>query len=147
MNQVLVIDDSVVQRQMMRQALEARGYMVLEAADGAEGFDALLRNPQPLVVLFDYQMPVMDGFALLQMVAGDATILARHAFILATACEESQLPVLFLQLLTRLATPVLLKPVPVDLLQETVRIAAARLPAAADALDRGSTDRVDAAGA
>lgn len=138
MAHVLVIDDNPVQRQLVREVLETRGDVVLEAADGAEGFDTLLHSSLPLVVLFDYQMPAVDGFALLQRVAGDARILERNAFILSTSSGEDQLPALFLQLLTQLAIPILLKPMPLDQLQQAVRVAAARLPPDTDSSAGGT---------
>jgi CheY-like chemotaxis protein len=56
MARVLVVDDESEMRQMLRQALERRGYTVDEAADGRE---ALLRFTlqQPDLVIMDAPQP------------------------------------------------------------------------------------------
>ena len=58
---VLVIDDEAPIRLLCRVNLEAEGMEVLEAADGAKGFD-LARDDQPDVVLLDVMMPGLDGW-------------------------------------------------------------------------------------
>jgi len=63
---VLVVDDEVSILQVTRQTLEAFGYRVLTAEDGARaiGLYALHRE-DVAVVLTDMMMPVMDGPALI----------------------------------------------------------------------------------
>jgi len=58
---VLVIDDDLDIRMVARMILEASGYQVIEAADGAEGLQ-LMRDHQPALVLLDLMMPGVDGF-------------------------------------------------------------------------------------
>jgi CheY-like chemotaxis protein len=137
MTQVIVVDDSPSMRQLMRHAFEAAGWRVSEAADGADGFDALLLSTEPLVVLFDYQMPTLDGFAMLTLVATDAAMVARHAFILMTS-QERVLPTPFVELLTRLNIPLLRKPFAPSAAVEMARHAAQRLPASGSGTDRGA---------
>ena len=57
---VVIADDSIVQRMMARTMLEAKGYRVLEAADGREVVD-LVHRSNPDVVVMDVAMPRMDG--------------------------------------------------------------------------------------
>jgi CheY-like chemotaxis protein len=60
MASVLVADDEFEMRQMLREALERRGYTVDEAADGRE---TLLRfaQQQPDLVITDLIMPEREG--------------------------------------------------------------------------------------
>jgi len=57
---ILVADDSLVVRSMLRRDLEAHGYQVIEAVDGE---DAVIRveAEHPDVVLLDVEMPRLDG--------------------------------------------------------------------------------------
>ena len=65
MARVLVVDDVSEMRQVLRQALESRGYTVDEAADGRE---ALLRfaQQQPDLVITDLIMPEQEGIETIQ---------------------------------------------------------------------------------
>lgn len=67
---ILIIDDSKTARAQLRQTLErARLFReYAEAGDGLEGFKKLLERPVD-VILCDLEMPGMDGFRFLQMLA------------------------------------------------------------------------------
>lgn len=60
MKTCLVADDSAVIRLLARRLLEAGGYQVREAADGAEAL-AACEEDMPDVLLLDWRMPVMNG--------------------------------------------------------------------------------------
>ncbi|WP_395745812.1 PAS domain S-box protein [Prosthecobacter sp.] len=65
---VLVVDDEVTVRQIVKQTLEAFGYRVLVAADGVEASSLFTAHQQDIaVVLTDMMMPVMDGLATIQV--------------------------------------------------------------------------------
>jgi diguanylate cyclase (GGDEF)-like protein len=58
---LLVVDDDMMMRLLMRETLEQSGFAVVEALNGVEAlavFDAV----RPAAVLMDVEMPVMDGF-------------------------------------------------------------------------------------
>jgi len=57
---ILVVDDYEDTRVMIRSALEARGYRVLEATNGEEAVEAA-RHECPDLILMDLNMPQMDG--------------------------------------------------------------------------------------
>ena len=61
---VLVIDDSVIVRDLLTQVLGHAGLQVRVAADGRSGLAAIV-NDRPDVVVLDVDMPAMDGFAVL----------------------------------------------------------------------------------
>ena len=58
---VLVVDDDVTVRQLLRRMLEPAGYTVVEAENGRAALERL-RETSPGVVLLDLMMPEMDGF-------------------------------------------------------------------------------------
>lgn len=64
---VLVIDDELVVRALLRRSLERRGYQVTEAAGGRAGLRALAAESQDLIVL-DISMPEVDGPEVVQRV-------------------------------------------------------------------------------
>lgn len=61
----LVVDDSRTVRRAARRMLEAEGFAVTEAEDGAQAL-AACRAGMPDLVLLDWNMPVMDGLAFLR---------------------------------------------------------------------------------
>ena len=63
---VLIIDDEQHIRQMMRLTLEAAGYQVGEAKDGAEGLDRFGKGDGWDLVVLDQRMPGMDGLETLR---------------------------------------------------------------------------------
>jgi diguanylate cyclase (GGDEF)-like protein len=67
---ILVADDSMVVRAVLRRQLEADGHTVVEAVDGEEAITAC-REYRPDVVLLDVEMPVLDGHATLERIKGD----------------------------------------------------------------------------
>ena len=69
---VLVTDDDPDARALARRHLTALGCTVAEAVDGRDALEWLKDNPTPAMILLDLMMPVMDGFAFLQEVAGHA---------------------------------------------------------------------------
>jgi two-component system response regulator HydG len=63
----LVVDDEPSARVALKTLLEARGYRVQQAGDGAEALERMSELP-PDVVVTDLDMPKMDGMALLKAV-------------------------------------------------------------------------------
>jgi signal transduction histidine kinase len=61
MGSVLVVDDNAQNRALARDTLEAEGYEVLEAGDGATAVERF-RSHTPDCVLMDACMPELDGF-------------------------------------------------------------------------------------
>ena len=64
-NTVLVIEDEIHMRRMLRLCLEGNGYHVVDAATGKAGLDQALQC-QPDVVLLDLGLPDMDGVEVLK---------------------------------------------------------------------------------
>ena len=58
---ILVVEDSNDIRQLLKIVLELKGYQVIEAADGQQAIKQAIEG-QPLLILMDMSMPVMDGW-------------------------------------------------------------------------------------
>jgi CheY-like chemotaxis protein len=124
---VLVVDDDKATRDMLRLLLEDAGHTVLEAIDGEGALAALRAANQGLVVLLDYRMPRMSGLDVLRVVARDAALARRHAYMLVTVsprlCQEH-----LKALAGLLQVPLVAKPFKMDVLLEAIDQAAATLP-------------------
>jgi len=57
---ILVVDDSALVRNMMKQGLSQQGFEILTANDGQEGYDAAVEH-EPDLIVTDFNMPKMDG--------------------------------------------------------------------------------------
>jgi CheY-like chemotaxis protein len=67
---VLIAEDNAVNRELLRELLEARGYTVDEAGDGLEALEKMAQS-KPDALLLDLNMPVLDGFATLEKIRQD----------------------------------------------------------------------------
>jgi len=70
LKKVLVVDDSITTRTLERNILENAGYQVSQAADGMEGWEKMQAESFDAVV-FDIEMPRMNGFELTEKVRQD----------------------------------------------------------------------------
>jgi CheY-like chemotaxis protein len=64
---ILVVDDDIVVRNMVREVLMDHGYSVWVAENGVEALD-LLQQLTPDLILLDIAMPQMDGIEALRRV-------------------------------------------------------------------------------
>lgn len=63
LQRILVVDDDETFRLIAREALQRKGYSVVEASDGAVALETARRFP-PNLVLVDIMLPGVDGVAL-----------------------------------------------------------------------------------
>ena len=63
MARILIIEDELPMRTALKDCLEAEGYRVLSASDGASGLKRAIEE-KPDLVLLDIMMPRLDGYAL-----------------------------------------------------------------------------------
>jgi CheY-like chemotaxis protein len=69
---ILVADDEVLIRSLIRQGLEAAGYFVLTASDGEQAMDLSRKFPSSIHALItDVIMPKLDGIALRRQILGE----------------------------------------------------------------------------
>ncbi|MBN2809623.1 MAG: response regulator, partial [Deltaproteobacteria bacterium] len=70
---VLIVEDSLDDRTLLRYSLERHGCQVFEAGNGQEALELARKNPLELIIS-DALMPVMDGYELLRRLKKDATL-------------------------------------------------------------------------
>ncbi|MEQ1617097.1 MAG: response regulator [Terricaulis sp.] len=87
---VLVVDDQLTMRALIRSALQEIGFREIEdAGDGEEGFKSMLTR-LPHLVISDFNMPKLDGLGFLRAVrAHEAT--KKAAFIMLTGRADKEL--------------------------------------------------------
>jgi CheY-like chemotaxis protein len=73
MIRILIAEDNAVNRELLRELLEARGYSVLEACNGQEALH-IIEQAQPELLLLDIGMPVLDGFAVIRKIRGNSRL-------------------------------------------------------------------------
>jgi two-component system sensor histidine kinase and response regulator WspE len=84
---ILVVDDSPLTRELISALLEAVGYDILSAADGAEALHVLAITQVDLVVT-DLEMPGLDGLELTRQIKGHETLNRLPVIILTTRGGE-----------------------------------------------------------
>jgi len=85
---VLVVEDSITSRTLIRNILEFAGYRVMTAVDGIDALTVLRTEPFSLVIS-DVEMPRMNGFDLTARIRADRK-LANLPVILVTALESQE---------------------------------------------------------
>jgi two-component system chemotaxis sensor kinase CheA len=85
---LLVVEDSVTARMLIKGILDSAGYRVKTAVDGLDAWTALKTDDFDLVVS-DVEMPRMDGFALTAQIRADRR-LADLPVVLVTALASRQ---------------------------------------------------------
>jgi two-component system LytT family response regulator len=126
---VVVVDDEMLARQVLKEHLLARGdiQIVAECANGFEAVKAITEL-QPDLVLLDIQMPKLDGFEVLELVG-------RHVpVIFVTAYDEFAVRAFEIH-----AIDYLLKPFSAERINDAIERARARLTPAPKAAVAAST--------
>jgi two-component system chemotaxis sensor kinase CheA len=85
---VLVVEDSITSRMLLKNILETSGYLVVTAVDGIDAM-TLLKTDKFDVVVSDVDMPRMNGFNLTEKIRGDKK-LSELPVVLVTALESRE---------------------------------------------------------
>jgi len=85
---ILVVEDSITSRALLKNILESSGYNVATAVDGVDAYTTLKTGAFDLVVS-DVEMPSMDGFDLTAKVRADKQ-LSELPIVLVTALESRE---------------------------------------------------------
>ncbi len=85
---ILVVEDSITSRALLKNILESAGYRVTTAVDGVDAYTTLKTGTFDLIVS-DVEMPRMDGFDLTAKVRADKQ-LGELPVVLVTAMESRE---------------------------------------------------------
>ncbi|MEM9482544.1 MAG: ATP-binding protein [Cyanobacteria bacterium P01_F01_bin.116] len=86
---ILVVDDELNIRQLLRQELEGVGYRVETATDGMDALNQIKRSLPDLIIL-DVMMPNIDGFDLAAVLKNNPATMAIPTIVLSIIQEEER---------------------------------------------------------
>ncbi len=118
MPSILIIEDSLLMRETLRQMLELDGYEVLEAEDGPTGI-ALAREVKPNLIILDIMMPYMSGTQVLKYLRSDPLLKNTPVLVLSAVNQPDQV----LNVLELKVHDYLLKPVDHTTLRQRIEAA------------------------
>lgn len=87
MHTVLIADDSMTSRMILRRCLEMigiQGFKIIEAKDGKEAYEWAERE-NPSLILADLNMPHLDGEQLIAKIKGNAKIASTPIVVVTSA--------------------------------------------------------------
>ena len=90
---ILIVDDSLPMRSVIKRTLKAAGYggaELLEAANGQEAIN-LLKNAWIDIVITDYNMPVMNGLEFIKAIKKDEMSKEIPVVVISTEGNESKI--------------------------------------------------------
>jgi len=73
MSTILIVEDNEKNMKLVRDILQHKGHMTLEAATGAEGVRLAIAH-RPDLVLMDIQLPDIDGIAALREIRNEPAL-------------------------------------------------------------------------
>lgn len=80
MPKILMVEDNEMNVNMLSRRLQKRGYQVVIAGDGAQGY-SLARSENPDLILMDISLPSMDGWEVTRLLKSNAE--TRHIPVIA----------------------------------------------------------------
>src|SRR5512133_1449441 len=134
---ILIIDDDVGFRDLLRLHLSAAGYQVQVADDGVTGGRALLAQTPDLIVS-DLNMPFLDGFELLSLLRAEPETASIPVILLSGRSDGDTMA----KAVELGAADFLIKPVTRDQLFESIEACLARNKGRTTPPDYGSTPPV-----
>ena len=87
---VLLIEDDIFLKKVIKRKLLKEGYKILEALDGREGINKI-KGEKPDLVLLDLVLPEMNGFEVLSQIKKDKTLAKIPVIILSNLGEEEDI--------------------------------------------------------
>jgi two-component system, chemotaxis family, chemotaxis protein CheY len=87
---VLTVDDSKSMRELLKLALSAQGFSVIQAEDGVHGLEVLRAHSAPDVIITDINMPRMNGFEFIEGVRRTDAYRAIPILVLTTESDAAK---------------------------------------------------------
>ena len=84
MAKILIVDDSEMFRDELRNALTSGGHTVVEGCDGLDGLNQAKENDGVDIIISDFNMPEMNGIQMVTMVKEIDAYKSTPVFILTT---------------------------------------------------------------
>lgn len=114
--QILVVEDSPVEAELLRRILFRAGYRVRQAKNGEEGL-LFAREDRPALVMSDIQMPLMNGYELCREIKRDDALWSIPVILVSSLSEPEDI----LEALNIGADSYITKPYVESILLERVR--------------------------
>lgn len=87
---ILLIEDEDTITELVLFGLKARGYQMITARDGEEGFNKLVTD-KPDLVLLDIMVPKIDGYQFCQMVKSDEQLKNIPIVVLSALAQRKEI--------------------------------------------------------
>ncbi len=114
----LIVDDSSAMRAILRMMLKAQGFEVQEAKHGLDALSVLAASEPFDLALVDWNMPVMNGFQLLQGIRRDIRYNSMHVVMVTTETSTREMS----EALAAGANEYIMKPFTVDVVTDKLRL-------------------------
>jgi two-component system, chemotaxis family, chemotaxis protein CheY len=115
---VLIVDDSLVIRAMLKKILIGLGYEVIQAENGAVGYDRLNEDLEIKLMLVDWNMPVMNGIELIAKVRSEERFTELRIMMVTTETEPRQI----VRALELGSNEYVMKPFTSEVIEEKIRV-------------------------
>lgn len=86
---ILLVEDSALQQQIVSLLLRQLGHSVTVASDGFEALSEVQQNSSYNVIFMDCQMPLMDGFEATRLIKEFMRLKKRQIAIIGVSAEAS----------------------------------------------------------
>ena len=87
MPKILLVEDNEMNRDMLSRRLQRKGYVILTAVDGKQGY-SLACSEMPDLILMDISLPAMDGWEVTRLLKANENtrhipiiVLTAHAMV------------------------------------------------------------------
>lgn len=87
---VLLVEDNIMNRILVKEILTLRGFDVIEATTGFEAIKALASSNMPDVILMDLHLPEMDGVTAMRIIKKDARYAAIPVLALTASAMKGE---------------------------------------------------------
>lgn len=115
---VLVVDDSLVIRSMLKKILTGLGHDVILAENGAVGYDKLNADEDIKLALVDWNMPVMNGIEMIGKVRSEERFNNLRIMMVTTETEPRQI----VRALQAGSNEYVMKPFTADIIEEKIKV-------------------------
>jgi phosphoserine phosphatase RsbU/P len=88
---ILIAEDDLTSRKVLRAVLEKLGYEVVETIDGEDAWMIMQKSDAPHLIILDWMMPVMDGLELINRIRSIQTSQPPYIIMLTTKGEKSDI--------------------------------------------------------